>query len=427
MLVRNFSAHSPAVAAGLSIIPGLGQLYNRQWMKGAFFLLFTAACYFLFADFMNIGLWGIWTLGTLPGTDHSLWLLVKGIISVLLLLIFVVYYAINLVDAWKEARRLQSGALPESFRDRASSVWNKGFPYMLVLPGTLLLVFIVALPLIFMICLAFTDYSLYNSPPRKLLHWVGFANFRALLDMPMWKDTFFGVFSWTLIWSLLASTLQIGLALMLAVFVNDPRIRFKRLIRTVLILPWAVPSFVTIMIFSALFNNEFGAINRDVLQPLGLYVPWMTDVWSTRGALLIINTWLGYPFLFAIFTGVLQSISADLYEAATVDGGNRMQKFRFITMPHLMYALGPILVLIYAGNFNNFNLIYLFNQGGPPVLGQNAGGTDILISWVYKMTFTTQNYNMAAAVSIIIGLLTVLFSYYHLRKMAAFKEEGQRS
>lgn len=417
------TAHSPRLAATLSLIPGLGQLYNRQWAKGAVLLALAAACVAGLAEFVNIGLWGIWTLGTLPGEDHSIWLLVQGIIAVLLLFVLAVLVAFNMREAWSEAHLIREGAPPLPFREWAVKSWNSGFPYLLALPGLVVLLFIVVLPLVFMFSIAFTDYNLYNSPPRRLLHWVGFANFQSLVNIPVWQNTFFGVFQWTLVWALVASTLQIGLGLALAVLVNDPRIRFKKLIRTVLILPWAVPAFVSIMIFAALFHNDFGAINRELLRPLGLWVPWMTDVWSTRAALFMINTWLGYPFLFAIFTGVLQSIPGDLYEAAHVDGGNRRQKFRFITLPHLLAAVGPILILIYAGNFNSFNLIYLFNGGGPPVLGQNAGGTDILISWVYNMTFTTQNYNMAAAVSIIIGILTVAMSSYHLRRLAAFKEE----
>jgi arabinogalactan oligomer/maltooligosaccharide transport system permease protein len=418
------TSHYPWLAAGLSIIPGLGQLYNRRWVKGVSLLLFTVLCGAIFADFINIGLWGIWTLGTLPGTDHSIWLLIKGIITVLSLLVFSVFVIFNMKDAWTDARRLREGARPLSLGERAAQTWHFGFPYMVVLPGLIILLFVVALPLLFMFAIAFTDYNLYNSPPRKLLHWVGFANFKALLNIPIWKNTFFDVFKWTVVWAFGASTLQVVLGMFLAVVVNDPRVKFKKLFRTILILPWAVPPFVSIMVFSALFHDDFGAINRSFVEPLlGISIPWETNVWGTRSALLLVNTWLSYSFLFAIFTGVLQSISADLYEAADIDGGNRWQKFRYVTLPQLLYAIGPILILIYAGNFNNFNLIYLFNKGGPPVLGAGAGGTDILLSWVYNMTFSTQNYNMAAAVSIIIGILTISMSFYHLRKLAAFKED----
>ncbi len=201
----------------------------------------------------------------------------------------------------------------------------------------------------------------------------------------------------------------------------------KKLIRTIFILPWAVPAFVTILIFSAMFNDDFGAINRDIIIPLigGDGIPWLSEPIYARTAVILIQTWLGFPFIFALFTGVLQSISKDWYEAADVDGGTRFQKFRYITFPHVMFATAPLLIMQYAQNFNNFNIIYLFNEGGPPVRNQNAGGTDILISWVYKLTFDTNNYAMAAVISLIMGLIISGFAFYQFRQTKSFKEEGE--
>ena len=139
----------------------------------------------------------------------------------------------------------------------------------------------------------------------------------------------------------------------------------------------------------------------------------------------MIQTWLGFPFVFALFTGVLQSVPQDMYEAADVDGGSRWQKLRHITLPHVLFATTPLLIMQYAGNFNNFNIIYLFNEGNPAVRGQNAGGTDILISWLYKLTFETNNYNMAAAITIIMGLFISILAFFQFRRTAAFKEEGR--
>jgi arabinogalactan oligomer/maltooligosaccharide transport system permease protein len=232
------------------------------------------------------------------------------------------------------------------------------------------------------------------------------------------------VLSWTIIWTFVATTLQIAVALFLAVLVNDPRVKFKRLIRTVFILPWAVPSFVTILVFAAMFNDNFGAINRQLLAPFGLHIPWMSDPFWAKITIILIQVWLGFPFVFALFTGVLQSISKDWYEAAEVDGGSRWDRFRHITLPHVLYATAPLLIMQYAGNFNNFNIIYLFNEGGPPVRNQNAGGTDILISWVYKLTFESNNYKMAAAISIIMGLMVALFAFFQFRRSRSFREEN---
>lgn len=417
--------HNPVVAVVLSILfAGLGQLYNRRYVKGLLFIIIEAAFLITFYNFLNIGLWGLITLGEIPKVDHSIFLLIQGLVSVIIIAFAAILYYFNIIDARKDALRIQRGEPMPSLLESCKNAWDKGFPYIFVTPGLVMLLFIVVLPLLFMVSLAFTDYNLYNSPPRKLLHWVGFENFKNLLSIPIWQDTFFSVFSWTIVWTIVATTSQIALGLFLALLVNDPRIKFKRLIRTVLILPWAVPSFVTILVFAAMFNDKFGAINRDILSVFGVMIPWMNDPFWTKVALILIQTWLGFPFVFALFTGVLQSISRDWYEAADIDGASRWQKFRSITLPHVLYATAPLLIMQYAGNFNNFNIIYLFNDGGPAVRGKNAGGTDILISWVYDLTFTTNNYNMAAAISIIIGLIVSGFAIYQFRRTRSFKEEG---
>lgn len=416
---------NPKLAAALSILPGLGQLYNKRYIKaGVLFILFISF-FDVFYNFLNIGFWGLFTLGEIPRVDDSRILLAQGIISLLVAGIAVLFYTVNIIDAYKDAKLINSGdfrTLMQRFRDS----WDKSFPYVIVGPGLFLLIFLVVFPLLYMFFLAFTNYNLYNAPPRNVLDYVGFENFKALIEVDIWRNTFFSVFTWTIIWTLVATTLQIALALLLAIIVNHPLIKFKRFIRTILILPWAVPAFVTILIFSALFNNQFGAINNDILQPLfGLTIPWLSDPFWAKVALILIQTWLGFPFVFALFTGVLQSISDDWYEAADIDGASSLQKFSNITFPHIMFATAPLLIMQYAANFNNFNIIYLFNAGGPAIRGQNAGGTDILISWVYKLTFETQNFNMAAAISIIIGLIVASIAAFQFSRTRSVKEEGQ--
>lgn len=418
--------HSIQLATILSLIPGLGQLYNRRYIKGAIFLILSFSFFIVFYDILNIGYWGLFTLGTIPTVDDSRVLLSQGIIALILTSFALTFYIANIVDANKDAKRIRAGFQLTNFRETIRHAWDTAFPYVLTGPGLILLVFVVIFPLLFMVFLAFTNYTLMNSPPKNLLEWVGFDNFKSLLTGPIWRNTFFSVLAWTLVWTFVATTLQIALAMYLAVIVNDPRMKFKKLIRTVLILPWAVPGFVTILIFSALFNDNFGAINRDVLIPLfGSGLPWLSDPFWAKVALIGIQTWLGFPFVFALFTGVLQSISSEWYEAADMDGASRFQKFRNITFPHLMFATAPLLIMQYAQNFNNFNIIYLFNQGGPAVKNQNAGGTDILISWVYDLTFESSQFSIAAAISLILGLIVALFAFFQFRKTSSFKEEGK--
>lgn len=418
--------HNPTLAALLSIIPGLGQMYNKRFIKGSVILVLFAAFMIAMFDFLSTGMTGLMTLGVEERIDDSRVFLSEGILSLIFLTFFVTFYVLNILDARSDGKKLQMGwkvpGVVEGFRN----AWDAGFPYLLVGPGLFLLIFVVLFPLLFMGFLAFTNYSLYNAPPRALLDWVGFKNFIDLFTITELRGTFINVLSWTLIWTFLATTLSIALAMFLSILVNDPRVKFKKFIRTIFILPWAVPAFVTIIIFTALFNDNFGAINADIIQPLfGTAIPWLSKANWTKVALIMIQMWLGFPFIFALFTGVLQGISSDWYEAADMDGASRWQKFKFITFPHLMFATGPLLITQFTFNFNNFNIIYLFNGGGPPVRGQSAGGTDILISWIYNLTFTNSQYSLAAAISIILGIIVATFAFFQFRRSSSFKEEGQ--
>nr|WP_241154440.1 sugar ABC transporter permease [Staphylospora marina] len=403
---------------------GLGQCYNGQWLKGLVFLLFQALFLVVFFDFFHLGLWGIITLGEIPVLDHSIELLAMGLISILLILIGLLFYALNIVDAYRIGALRDGGQRPPSLSETWKQLTDQGFPYLVIAPSMILLVFVVLFPILFMVMLAFTNYDLYHQPPAKLVDYVGLDNFVNLIRSDLWKDSFFSVFAWTIVWTFVSTTVQVALGLFLAVFIHQRGIRLKKVFRTILILPWAVPSFVTIVVFSGMFDDNFGVINQ-LLQQVGIGpVPWLTDPFWSKVAVLLIQFWLGFPFSLALYTGVLQSIPHDLYEAADVDGATSWQKFRNITLPMALYATGPLLIVQYVGNFNNFNVIYLFNKGNPPVPGSTAGGTDILISWVYKLTFNTFKFNYAAAISIVIGLVVAAVSFLQFRRMRAFREEG---
>lgn len=418
--------HDPKKAMLLSIIPGLGQIYNKRKLKGLFILLMFAAFTFVMFNFVISGFQGLITLGEIPREHDSRVFLIEGLLAIILAVFYIAFYIIQLRDAKREAERIKGGWVPEGIVANFKNSWDNAFPYVLIGPGFLLLIFVVLLPLLFMGALAFTNYNLYNAPPRNLLSWVGLQNFINLFTLAEWRSTFVSVMSWTLVWTFVATTLQIGLAMFLAIITNDKRIKFKRFIRTILILPWAVPGFVSIITFSALFNDNFGAINTTIIEPLfGMTIPWMSNVMWTRIAIIAIQVWLGFPYVYALFSGVLQSISDDWYEAADMDGASRWQKFTNITFPHLMYATGPLLLTQYTFNFNNFNIIYLFNAGGPAVRGQNAGGTDILISWVYGLTFNNQQFSMAAAISLILGFMIAIVAFFQFRRSSSLQDEGR--
>jgi arabinogalactan oligomer / maltooligosaccharide transport system permease protein len=407
----------------LSVIPGLGQFYNRQWIKGLLFLLVSIAFLAGFSDLLNMGLWGIFTLGTEVPRDNSIFLLAEGIIAIIVLCFGLAIYSFNLRDAFQNGKMRDENRKISSLNDQYQNLIAQGYPYVVSGPSLFILIFAVIFPILFSFALAFTNYDLYHSPPANLVDWVGFETFSAIFTVDIWRSTFFDVLAWTVIWTLVASALQVSLGILLAVVVNQKEIRFKKFYRTVLVLPWAVPGFVTILIFAGLFNDSFGAINNDILALFGINaVPWMTDANWSRLALILMQGWLGFPYIFIVTTGVLQSIPDDLYEAATIDGASVFAKFRHITMPMILIAMAPIIITQFTFNFNNFNIIYLFNGGGPAVPGSTAGGTDILVSWIYKLTMQSSQYSLAAALTILLSVFVIAIALWQFRRTNSFKE-----
>lgn len=411
-------------AALLSIIPGFGQFYNKQFVKGVIFLILAMSFAFTFYDVLPVGFWGLFTLGEIPRLDHSVFLLIDGIIALIITIMGLGIFALNIYDARNNGKKRDAGLELNSVRQQYHNLIDNGFPYLMITPGFFLLIFVVIFPILFVLLLAFTNYDLYHSPPAKLVDWVGFQNFIDIFKLDIWRTTFFAVLAWTIVWTFGATTLQVALGIFLAILVNQKDLKGKAIIRTMMILPWAVPSFITILIFSGMFNESFGVINKTLLPFLGMEPqPWMTNEVWTRFALIMIQTWLGFPFIFAMTTGVLQSIPEELYEAATVDGATIMQKFFNITLPLVLFATAPILITQYTFNFNNFNVIFLFNGGGPALPSQNAGGTDILISWIYRLTMTSAQYGKAAAVTMILSLIVITVALWQFKRTKSFQEE----
>jgi arabinogalactan oligomer/maltooligosaccharide transport system permease protein len=256
---------------------------------------------------------------------------------------------------------------------------------------------------------------------------IGFANYQRVLTSPAIRGPFLRVFLWTFAFAFLSMLTTFVMGLALAMALNDPRIKGRRLTRSLLIIPYALPSFMTALIWRGLLNQSFGPINR----MMDWDVPWLTSQ-AFAGALpkfsiLLVNLWLGFGYMFLINTGALQAIPSDLTEAAKVDGASGWQAFRNVTLPLLLVAVGPLLIASFAFNFNNFNVVYLLTGGGPPIGGTPtpAGHTDILISYSYRLAFEGgrgQDFGLAAAVSTIIFFLVAVFSYLGFRRTAVLEE-----
>jgi arabinogalactan oligomer/maltooligosaccharide transport system permease protein len=418
----------------MSILPGGGQFFNKQVFKGVLFLgIFILFIIQLFSAGLE-SISGLITLGTTPGEDHSLFLLIEGVLQVLLIVIFLFFYVIQMYDANRVAKisALNPNKVNHSAKDILTNLYESGFPYLLTVPAYILMLFAIVFPVVVTLLLVFTNYDFNNIPPASLIDWVGLETFQSIFTLTTYRDTFMTVFSWTIIWTLTATTLQIAIGIFTAMVMNQPFIKFKRLFGVVLLLPWAVPAFITILTFSNMFNPSAGAINTQVIPFINNLIPfleipalsWKTDPFWAKVAIIGIQGWLGYPYIYVLTTSILQSIPGEWYESASIDGGSTLQKFRYITFPHILTVAAPIFITQYTGNFNNFSMMYLFNEGGPGSVGNNAGTTDILISWVYKLTTgQSPQYNVSAAITLIISVIVIVISLIIFNRSGSFEME----
>ncbi|AGC67974.1 putative arabinogalactan oligomer transport system permease protein GanP [Thermoclostridium stercorarium subsp. stercorarium DSM 8532] len=413
---------------------GLGQIYNRQFIKGILFALIEIIFIFRLLPFIRYGLWGIYTLGETPQAfvdgkivqgDHSIFLMVYGIISIVLILVFALLYYLNCQDAYKVGELRDNHIQPNKFIQSLKLVGEKGFPYLMLTPAAFFTLFITVVPLIFGVLVAFTNYSAPNHiPPRKLVDWVGFQTFKELFTLAGYKETFFGVFRWTVVWAILSTVTTYFSGLIFAVIINSNGIKLKKFWRTIFILPWAVPGYISILVFRNIFNAQFGPLNKWLVSLGFERIQWFGDPTWVKIVCLAVNLWLGFPYFLALMSGVLTGIPKDLYEAAEVEGANTIQKFFKITLPLVLFSTAPMLIMSFAYNFNNFNLIHFLNSGGPVNTSYKyAGHTDILLSWIYKLTLEQNQFNKACAVSIIIFIIIATISIFNFRRTRSFKEE----
>ncbi|HWM17702.1 MAG TPA: ABC transporter permease subunit, partial [Microbacterium sp.] len=209
-----------------------------------------------------------------------------------------------------------------------------------------------------------------------------------------------------------------------AIVFNDPRMKSKRFYRVIVILPYAFPGFLTALVWAGMFNQDFGIINQWFFG--GAAIPWLQDPWLAKIALLTVNLWLGFPYMFLVCTGAIQSIPDDILEAARADGAGAWGIFRLIKFPLLLVSVAPLLISSFAFNFNNFVLVYFLTQGGPrfPDASINVGQTDILISMVYKVAFvgSERDYGLASAFSVIIFIVVGVISWIAFRQTKALEE-----
>ncbi|MCM3338843.1 sugar ABC transporter permease [Paenibacillus sp. MER TA 81-3] len=417
---------------------GLGQLFNRQYLKGILLMLCEALGLYYLINQLPRALWGLYTLGETPSQmqkvgklykmvagDHSIHLIISSLITLVVLFVFIWMYILVVKDAFAVGRLRERGDTPNRFLQSLEYVKENKFAYLFLALPTAAVLFFTIMPIIFMILLAFTNYSApEHIPPAKLVDWVGLQNFKDLLQLGSWSDTFYGVLTWTIIWAILATVTCYFGGILVALLVQQAGIRFKTMWRTIFIIPYAIPQMLSFLIMRNMFNGEFGPINQ-YLSYFGLgKLPWLSDPFWAKVTVLMVNMWVGIPVTMVLVIGILTTIPKDMYEAADVDGATAWHKFRSITMPMILYSTAPILIGQFAGNINNFNVIFLMTNGNPPNGEyQYAGSTDLLVTWLYKLTLDNNKFNMAAAIGIIIFIIVASLSIWSYRRTRSFREE----
>ena len=427
-----------------AVIWGSGQLWNRQYIKAAFFFLAQVGLIVSLPSMIH-GLWGLITLGetemiiegskVTPG-DNSIILMILGIAWAIIAVVFVLIYIGCVSDAVRDRGRIEQGQHLQGTKEWFRRFRDRSFPYAMLIPAVILILLFVVVPILFGFLIAFTNYSApHYLPPRSLVDWVGFSNFADMFRLPMWNDTFWGVLGWTLLWSVVSTLSCYFGGLGMACLVNSRRVKFRKFWRTIYILPWAIPGLISLLIFRNMFNGQFGPINT-FLRSAGIIsqnIPWLSDATLAKLVIFVVNFWLGFPYFMTMLgfpyfmtmmSGVMTSISPELLEAARIDGASPRQEFRRITLPLVLYSTAPLLIMSFATNFNNFNVIYFLTDGNPINPSYKfAGSTDILITWIYKLTKDNRQFQMAAVMSILVFVVIATISTWNFLRTKSFKEE----
>jgi len=283
---------------------------------------------------------------------------------------------------------------------------NVKLAYYYILPSLLVMAFVVVYPFIYNIVVSFSNMNLAHF---RDWHFKGIGNYVLVLK----ENSFWYYLGKTILWTVINLTFHVSIGVLLAVVLNT-RIRGKSFFRVLLILPWAVPQYITALTWRGMFNSEYGAINLILEKFLGIHYAWLSTEWGAFTAAVVTNIWLGFPFMMVIALGGLQSIPDELYEAAEIDGAKTWQKFRTITLPLLKPVMVPAIILGVIWTFNNFNVVWLVSNGGEP-----SDKTHILVSWVYKAAFTYFRMGYAAAFSMIIFIILFIFSWRFIKKTGA--------
>ena len=431
------------------VFMGFGQLARGQLLKGFLYFLAQAA-FLLFMIFFggsyiahlfsgNLGtrlsgeIWNeeLQIFEKVKG-DNSFLILLYGVVTLLIILVFSALWWSNVKGAFSNDKKLEKGERVNSFREDVRVFINEKFHIPLLIPPFIGLLVFTVMPLVFMVLIAFTNYDYAHTPPGKLFDWVGFANFKTLFSLSGGASGFALVFLrvllWTFVWAFFATFTNYFLGLIIALLINKKGIKLKALWRTLFVIAIAVPQFVTLLLMQKILDGD-GILNK----LLGTNILWLADQryfsLLPRLMIILVNIWIGVPYTLLMCSGILLNIPADYYEAAKIDGASPARIFMSIMLPYMLHVTTPYLITQFVGNINNFNVIWLLTGGGPVDnvyygSGSQAQSTDLLVTWLYRLT-TDRNprYNVASVIGIVIFLISAVMSLVAYNRTSAAKGE----
>lgn len=440
------------------LIMGFSQLSRKHFFKGTLYLLYEIAFVLFMVMIGGSALSSISTLGTVGGiqgpdsltgllvwsyNDNSFEILLNSIFAIFLIVLTLVLWYSSIMDAFKEYSEKLIGK-GKTDKDFIHDLVGSNYHFvMLGIPMVLLALFTIV-PIVFMVIIGFTNFNSAHYPSQRLFDWVAWNNYSEVFSIGqdangmVFLTTFGKVVLWTLIWAFFATFSNYFLGMIFALIINQKGIKLKKLWRTILITTIAVPQFVSLLIVSQMLDTDAGVINNILLQ-LGWIdkgIRWLKDPLLAKVMIIVVNTWVGIPYTMLICTGILMNIPEDLYESAKIDGASPFKMYMKITLPYMLFVTGPYLISQFVGNINNFNVIYLLTGGSPAfnfagqnapgiLLNSNVGQTDLLITWIYKLTkdSPTQDFGTASVLGVFTFVVVAVISMVFYNRSSAVKNE----
>ena len=441
------------------IIMGAGYFGRKQFVRGIFMtLLEVGVISSIFGVFMPY-LSKLNTLGTVQreevfdivtmkktvnNYDNSLLILLFGIIGVLVILAFIALYIGNVKAVYRIQKMQEDGEHINTFLDDIASFKNERFHITLLTLPSIGVILINIIPILFMVCIAFTNYDKNHQPPTYLFTWIGIKNFVNLFTTSQtitFGYAFVRVLIWTLIWAVVATATTFLGGILLAQFINHEDTRFKGMWRSLFVITIGIPQFVTLLLIGKMLGDS-GIVNTfcanigftDFLRNIGLlnpgdsFIPFLSKPGWVHVTIILVNIWIGIPYQMLVATGILMNIPSDQIESAKIDGANKFQIFWKITMPYVLFITGPSLIQSVIQNINNFNVIYLltynYKTTNMAMANSHANEADLLITWLFRLTNEYSNFKMASVIGIVTFVICSALSLLTFSRMIGGDKEG---